>query len=118
MKKIFLTLATMLGIGISASALTPATFPGGEAAQKEYISSNMKYPRTAKDNGIEGVVGLMFTVREDGTIGNIKVVRMVDPDLEAESIRLVKSMPAWTPASENGAPVESTAQIDILFTLD
>ena len=48
----------------------------------------------------------------------IKIKRMVDPDLEGEAIRLVKQMPKWTPASDNGNPVESTAEIDVSFSLD
>ena len=72
----------------------------------------------AKDNGIEGVVSVVFTVKADGSIGNIKIKRMIDPDLESEAIRLVKQMPAWTPANDNGTPVESTAETEISFSLD
>lgn len=107
-----------LGVSTAAMALTPASFPGGEEAQQQYILLNLKYPSTAKDNGIEGVVAVMFTVKTDGSIGNIKIKRMVDPDLENEAIRLVKQMPAWIPASDNGKPVESTAEVDIPFTLE
>lgn len=119
MKKLLLTLAVAIGsIFAVDAAKVAASFPGGEAAQQEYIIANLKYPQTAKDNGIEGVVGVLFTVKTDGSIGNIKIKRMVDPDLEAESIRLVKSMPAWVPASNDGIAVESTAEIDIPFTLE
>ncbi|MDE6716907.1 MAG: energy transducer TonB [Muribaculaceae bacterium] len=117
MKKI-MTLAILLCSFIGAHALTAPVFPGGDSALKAYISDNMKYPVSAKDNGIEGVVGVMFVVRPDGSIGNIKIKRMVDPDLESEAIRLVKNMPKWTPADENGTPVESPAEVDIQFTLD
>lgn len=117
MKKILLTLAAVLGLGFGAMALTPASFPGGEEAQEQYILVNLKYPQTAKDNGIEGVVAVIFTVKVDGSIGNIKIKRMVDPDLENEAIRLVKQMPHWEPAMDNGTPVESTAEVDVPFTL-
>ena len=110
-------MAAVFGLGLGAFAITPASFPGGEAAQEQYILVNLKYPQTAKDNGIEGVVAVVFTVKADGTIGNIKIKRMVDPDLENEAIRLVKQMPNWTPATDNGTPVESTAEIDVPFTL-
>lgn len=86
MKKKVLTVAAALGISAGAWAVTPASFPGGAAAEKEYIAANLKYPQTAKDNGIEGVVCVQFTVKPDGSIGNIKIKRMVDPDLESESI--------------------------------
>lgn len=118
MKKFFVTLAAVLGVSAGALAVTPASFPGGADAEQAYIIANLKYPQTARDNGIEGVVGVIFTVKVDGAIGNIKIKRMVDPDLEAEAIRLVKLMPAWTPASDNGTPVESTAEVDVAFTLD
>lgn len=111
-------MAAVLGISAGAWALTPASFPGGAAAEKEYIAANMKYPQISKENGIEGVVSVVFTVKADGSIGNIRIKRMVDPDLEGEAIRLVKQMPAWTPASDNGTPVESTAEMNISFTLE
>lgn len=118
MKKFVMTLVGALGFSLGAWALTPASFPGGAEAEKEYIAKNMKYPQAAKDNGIEGVVYVVFTVKPDGSIGNIKIKRMVDPDLEGEAIRLVKQMPAWTPASDNGQPVESTAEVSVAFTLE
>lgn len=118
MKKTLLSLIAALGLSSVALAVTPASFPGGEAAQKQYIITNLKYPATAKENGIEGVVAVIFTVKADGTIGNIKIKRMVDPDLENEAIRLVKQMPAWEPATDNGKPVESTAEVDVSFSLD
>lgn len=118
MKKFILALAALLGMSAGAWALTPAAFPGGEAAQEKYIAENLKYPAQAKENGIEGVVSVVFTVKADGSIGNIKIKRMVDPDLEGEAIRLVKNMPAWIPANDNGSPVESVAETDIPFTLE
>lgn len=115
MKKIILSLLAVAGISF-ASMADPASFPGGTEAEQQYIESNLQYPPQAKENGIEGVVTVVFTVKTDGSIGNIKIKRMVDPDLEAEAIRLVKQMPAWTPATENGTPVESTAEVAITFT--
>lgn len=118
MKRKLTGIIAALGLSASAWALTPASFPGGAEAQKEYIATNMKYPAAAKDNGIEGVVTVVFTVKADGSIGNIKIKRMVDPDLEGEAIRLVKQMPKWTPANDNGAPVESTAEVTVSFVMD
>lgn len=118
MKKIIMALLAVIGSALGAWAVTPASFPGGEEAQKEYIATNLKYPEQAKQNGIEGVVTVVFTVKSDGSIGNIKIKRMVDPDLESESIRLVKQMPAWTPAEDNGMAIESVVEISIPFNLD
>lgn len=117
MKKFIMVIAAALGFSMGAWALTPAVFPGGAEAEAAYITKNLKYPATARDNGIEGVVSVVFTVKPDGSIANIKIKRMVDPDLEAEAIRLVKGMPAWTPASDNGIPVESTAELSVPFRL-
>lgn len=84
---------------------------------QKYIESHMQYPEASKQNGIEGVVNVECTIKADGTVGTIKIVRMVDPDLEQEAIRLVKNMPAWTPATKGGAPAESTVTIPVTFTL-
>ncbi|MBD5305771.1 MAG: energy transducer TonB [Bacteroides sp.] len=118
MKKKLTILLAAAAISVSAWAATPASFPGGENAYNSYIKENLKYPDTAKSNGIEGVVNLQFTVHSDGSIGNIKIKRMVDPDLEAEAIRLIKQMPAWTPANDNGTAIESTAEAAVAFTLE
>ena len=81
------------------------------------ISENLQYPAMAKENGVEGIVNVAFTVKSDGSIGSIKIVRMIDPDLEQEAIRLVKSMPKWTPADDGGNPVDATATVAIPFIL-
>lgn len=94
-----------------------ASYPGGDSAMQEYLTANMKYPAAAKQNGIEGVVNVSFVVKADGSIGTIKIARLIDPDLEQEAIRLVKNMPAWTPATNGGSAVDSTVEIAIPFQL-
>lgn len=119
MKKAVLAIMMAMAMAFAASAATKAEFAGGDKALTEYIAKNLKYPEMAKENGVEGVVTVMFTVKPDGSIGNIKIKRMVDPDLEQESIRLVKTMPKWTPATDDaGNAVESTAEVSIPFTLE
>lgn len=113
MKKLLAALAIVAGISGTALAGTVPEYPGGKEAMEKYIAENMKYPQTAIDNGIEGVVSVAFTVKADGSIGNIKIVRMIDPDLETEAIRLVKNMPNWTPADSGDAQT----QVNIPFTL-
>ncbi len=117
MKKILLTLMIVVASAFAINAADKPVFPGGDDALKAYIDKNLKYPQDARDNGIEGVVNVAFTVNADGSIGGIKIVRMIDPDLEAEAIRLVKSMPAWEPATKNGSAVDSKAEIAIPFRL-
>lgn len=118
MKKIVFSLLAFVGISFGAMAADTPTFPGGKEALDKFISANLVYPQSSKSMGVEGVVTVQFTVNTDGTIGSIKIVRMVDPDLEQEAIRIVKKMPAWTPADKDGVPVESTAQVSIPFVLE
>lgn len=112
-----MTMAAGLLLTGAAFAGPKPEYPGGKAALDKYLADNMKYPQTAIDNGIEGVVDVAFIVKADGSIGAIKIVRMVDPDLESEAIRLVKGMPAWTPADQNGQPVDAQAQVEVNFEL-
>lgn len=116
MKKLMLMAGALLLAGAAYAGPKPE-YPGGKAALDKYISTNMKYPQTAIDNGIEGVVDVAFMVKSDGSIGSIKIVRMVDPDLEAEAIRLVKGMPAWVPADKDGQPVDMQTQVEVNFVL-
>lgn len=120
MKRIITLIMVVMAFVANAVAANrqEASFPGGEKACKEFITKNLVYPETSKENGVEGVVVVSFTVKTDGSIGNIKIKRMVDPDLEAEAIRVVKKMPKWEPASEDGAAVESTAELSFPFTLE
>lgn len=115
-KKMVVLAAGLLVSGMAFAGPVPE-YPGGESALDNYITTNLKYPTAAQANGIEGVVDVAFTVKADGSIGAIKIVRMVDPDLEQEAIRLVKGMPAWTPADKNGQAVDAQTQVQITFTL-
>ena len=112
MKKLTLLLAAVLTSIVAMAASTPQ-FPGGKEALDSYIKENLKYPERPKNQGIEGIVTVEFTVNADGTVGAIKIVRLVDPDLEAEAIRLVKTMPAWIPA--DGGPAKATVEIPFLL---
>lgn len=115
-----LTLIASLAIAATAMAQSdtiPASYPGGEKAMKAYIDKNLKYPEPSINNGIEGVVNVKFVVKTDGALDKLSIVRLVDPDLEAEAIRLVKGMPAWVPATVDGTPVESQGNVQVLFML-
>ncbi len=113
-----MALALAAGATLGALAQSPASYPGGEEALQAYIQENLVYPQAAKDNGIEGVVTLECTILPDGSVGPIKVKRMVDPDLEQEAIRLVKAITAWTPATDAaGKAVLSVVQIPVTFSL-
>lgn len=117
MKKLLIALLAFAGITFGAMAADVPTFPGGAEALTKFINDNMKYPAPAKENGVEGVVTLKLTIKADGTVGSIKIVRMVDPDLEQEAIRIAKIMPAWIPADKDGQPIEAFVDVPIVFEL-
>lgn len=110
-------MAFVFGLFAAAAMASAPQYPGGEEALNAYISENLKYPAMPAEMGIDGVVNLKFTVKADGSIGTISVVRMIDPDLEQEAIRLVKNMPAWIPAEQNGVAVDQQVELPIRFTL-
>ena len=70
-------------------------FPGGPSALFEYLSKNIKYPVVAEENGVQGRVIVTFVVERDGSITDVKVVKSVDPSLDKEAQRVVKSISAW-----------------------
>ncbi len=93
-------------------------YPGGEAALFKHIADNLRYPALARENGIQGRVIVQFTIRKDGTVGDVKVVRGVDDSLDAEAIRVVKTLKRFTPATQNGQPVNVRYTCPITFRLD
>lgn len=92
-------------------------FPGGEAEMMKYLSQNIQYPANAAKNDIQGRVILQFVVEKDGQIGEVKVVRSVDPELDAEAVRVVKSMPNFEPGRQDGKPVSVWYTIPVMFKL-
>ena len=84
-----------------------ASFPGGIAACMKYIADNFRYPNIQGDCSIQGKIVVTFTVNEDGNLSDIKVKKSVYSDLDKEAVRVVKSMPSWIPAKQNGKAVKS-----------
>mgnify|MGYP002740932383 CR=1 FL=1 len=80
-------------------------FEGGDAALLKYLRENLKYPDNTKDRGVQGRVVIGFIVEKDGSLTDVKVLRPVDIDLDAEVLRLVKGMPKWIPGRHNGQRV-------------
>ena len=93
-------------------------FPGGEAELIHYISKNIHYPQKAREKGIQGRVFIGFIVEKDGSISNVRNLRGVDSELDAEAIRVVESMPRWKPGMHRGEPVRVSYQIPIVFKLE
>lgn len=93
------------------------SFPGGNAALMKYLADNIKYPVVAQENGVQGRVVVSFVVERDGSITDVKVVRSVDPSLDREATRVVKSMPKWNPGKQNGSAVRVKYNVPVSFRL-
>ena len=92
-------------------------FPGGMEAMVDFLSKNVNYPEHAAKNNIEGRVVLQFVVEKTGEIGEIKVARSVDEELDAEAIRVVRSMPNFIPGRKDGKDVAVWYALPIVFKL-
>lgn len=92
-------------------------FTGGKEAMYKFIADNVQYPVECKENNIEGKVYVNFVVSKDGKISKAKVIRSVNPLIDAEALRLINSMPAWKPGTMRGKPVNVSKNLRINFKL-
>ncbi len=92
-------------------------YPGGQVALMRYIAQNVKYPKSAQENGTQGKVVVQFVVDTDGSIINAYVLTSVDPDLDTEALRVIKSMPRWTPGKQKGKNVRVKYAVSVKFRL-
>lgn len=92
-------------------------FPGGDAELMKFLSKNIKYPTMAMENNIQGRVIVQFVVTKTGAIGEVKVVRSVDRDLDREAVRVCKSLPKFTPGKMNGQAVNVWYTLPVSFKL-
>lgn len=93
-------------------------YPGGQEAMMKFLSESIVYPDEAKAKGIQGRVICNFVVMKDGSIDDVNVVRGVDPLLDAEAVRVLKSMPAWKPGKQRGQAVNVRYTLPLEFRLD
>lgn len=93
------------------------SFPGGPAALQLYLNNNVIYPSEAAENGVEGRVIVSFVVEKDGSISNVTVARSADASLDKEAVRVVKSMPKWTPGKQDGKLVRVKYTAPLTFRL-
>lgn len=93
------------------------TFPGGDPALMKYLSSHINYPAMAQENGVQGRVVVQFVVTKTGKVGEVKVVRSVDKDLDREAVRVCKSLPNFVPGRQNGQPVNVWYTLPVTFKL-
>lgn len=93
-------------------------FPnGGMAALMKYLTDNIRYPEAAKKAGIQGRVTVQFVVDKDGSIKNVRTLRGVNSDLDAEAIRVIQSMPKWKPGTQKGEPVKVKYTVPVMFRI-
>lgn len=92
-------------------------FPGGDEALRKYLATEVKYPVIAQENGIQGRVFVKFVIMPDGSVSNVEVARPFDPNLDKEAVRVVKSMPKWTPGKQRGKAVRVSYTVPINFVL-
>jgi len=92
-------------------------FPGGDLGLMKYIKKNIKYPPIAKDNNITGKVYVSFIVDKSGSATNVKIVRGVDENLDAEAIRVIESLPKYKPGKQRGKAARVMFTIPINFKL-
>mgnify|MGYP006153523637 FL=1 len=93
-------------------------FPGGDLGLMKFIQKNVKYPAIAKEYNITGKVYVSFIVDRQGKVTNVKIVRGVDKNLDAEALRVVSSLPRYTPGKQRGKAVRVMFTIPINFTLN
>ena len=93
-------------------------YPGGPIAMLKYLMENIKYPEQAMKEGIQGRVTVRFIVEKDGSISDVKPILSVHPLLNKEAVRVVESMPKWTPGKQNGKPVRVRFNVPVMFKLN
>ena len=92
-------------------------FPGGNEALMKFLSSHINYPPMAAENNIQGKVIVQFVVGKDGKVGEVKVVRSVDKDLDKEAVRVCNLLPKFVPGRQNGLPVPVWFTLPVSFKL-
>lgn len=92
-------------------------FPGGMKELLKFLQDNLKYPENAMKNNVQGRVIVQFVVEKDGTLTEFKVARSVDPDLDAEALRVLQTMPKWKPGMQKGQVVRVKFTVPVSFKL-
>lgn len=92
-------------------------FPGGIEAMYKFLAQNIKYPQLARENNITGRVYVTFVVEKDGSVSGVKVLRDIGGGCGAEAVRVVKSMPKWTPGKQRGKAVRVQYNLPVNFNL-
>jgi periplasmic protein TonB len=94
------------------------SYPGGDEARMKYLKDNLKYPQLARESGIDGTVYIEFIVERDGSISKSVIKRDIGGGCGDEALRVVKSMPKWSPGKQRGKPVRTQFVLPIKFILN
>jgi periplasmic protein TonB len=100
------------------SAQEPPAFPGGEKERMRFLQQNINYPPQAKQKKIHGTVYISFIVEKNGSISNIKLLRGIGYGCDEEAVRVVNSMPKWSPGKQNGVAVRVQIVIPLVFIIN
>jgi len=92
-------------------------FSGGHTEVLKYLHKNLRYPAIAQENGIQGRVVVQCVINKDGSVSDVQVLQGVDPALDKEALRVVSTMPRWTPGKQRGKPVRVRYTLPITFRL-
>jgi len=92
-------------------------FVGGKSKFYGFLGATTRYPRHAREHNIQGRVELSFVVESDGKLSNIKIIKSVAPDIDAEALRVLKLSPNWSPGIKDGQPVRTRFQTPFSFAL-
>ncbi|WP_242929473.1 energy transducer TonB [Pontibacter vulgaris] len=93
------------------------SFPGGDSEMLKYLGKNIRYPAAAQRAGVEGLVVLSFVVSKTGEISEIQVIKNLGSGTDEEAVRVVKTMPKWTPGKQNGRTVPVRYTLPVRFTI-
>lgn len=93
-------------------------FPGGTAKMMKYLNENIDYPQMAREVGVQGTVFVTFVVEPDGSITNVRILRGIGSGCDEEAVRVVKSMPKWTPGKQRNKPVRVQFNLPVRFILE
>ena len=128
MKKLFLIVFFMAFVSVNAYSQSKEqddavysmvseqpSFPGGMQEMMKFISENRKYPAEAKAKDIHGKVIVAFVVERDGSLSDVKIRRGIGYGCDEEAIRVIKSMPKWTPGKQNGKEVRVSFMLPVTF---
>ena|SRR5258705_12519709 len=105
------------GTPVLTTAQVMPSFPGGEEKLAQFLSTNIKYPKEALDNKVEGTVYVSFVVDETGKITNVQMLKRMAYGMDQEAMRVVRMMPNWIPGQQDGKPVAVQFTLPVKFSL-